>query len=280
MKNITTELKNHLAGEVTSLATCWKLTLTNSNVMGFTDHDNDILFDGVNYLAASGFTPTAVENTSNLSVDNLDMEGVLDSNNIKDNDIIAGLYDFAEVEIFRLNYKDITQGKMILRRGWLGEVKYGKSNFVAEIRGLTQKLSKTIGDLYSPSCRTNLGNLKCGVDLTPFTATGSVTSISSNRIFTDTLRIEANGFYNLGKITFTNGSNEGLSMEVKEFSQFVTTLVMPMPYDIQISDTYSIEAGCDKTFETCKSRFSNVINFRGEPHVPGTDRILQTSNTR
>ncbi|MDE5056044.1 phage BR0599 family protein [Wolbachia endosymbiont of Drosophila bicornuta] len=32
---------------------------------------------------------------------------------------------------------------------------------------------------------------------------------------------------------------------------------------------YSILAGCDKTFPTCRSKFNNTVNFRGEPYIPG-----------
>ena len=44
-------------------------------------------------------------------------------------------------------------------------------------------------------------------------------------------------------------------------------------------DTYNAIAGCDKTIGTCASRFSNAVNFRGEPYVPGMDKMLATSAT-
>jgi len=53
-----------------------------------------------------------------------------------------------------------------------------------------------------------------------------------------------------------------------------------MPFDIAIGDSFEIQAGCDKTFETCINRFNNAINFRGEPHMPGQDEILKTAGTR
>ncbi len=281
MKTISNELKMHLAGEVVTLATCWKLALTNGTVMGFTDHDRDINFESILYKAATGFTPTAIRNSADLAVDNLDIEGMLDSSAITDEDINAGLYDFAEIEIFQVNYTDLTQGSLKLRRGWIGEVTLGRGQFIAEVRGLTQRLSKTIGDLFSPSCRANLGDIKCGVDLAPFTKTGTITSVTDNRVFADSGRTEVAGFFDFGKITFTSGNNNGLSMEVKVFSAGGDMeLMLPMAYDVQIGDNYSIIAGCDKTFDTCKNRFNNVINFRGEPHVPGTDEIFKTAGTR
>ncbi|MCC7260039.1 MAG: DUF2163 domain-containing protein, partial [Alphaproteobacteria bacterium] len=279
-KSISAALQGHLAGEVTTLATCWKLTRTDSTVLGFTDHTEHLLFESVNYLASAGFTPSAVHTSADLAVDNLELEGVLDADAIAEEDVMAGLYDFAEIEIFMVNYADLSQGALKLRRGNLGEVTLKGGQFVAEVRGLAQRLSQTLGALYSPLCRAKLGDGRCGVDMGSHTETGSVTSVTSNQIFVDTARTEADGYFDFGKVTFTSGDNEGLSMEVKQFSSGRITLVLPMPYAIGIGDDYSIEAGCDKTLGTCIGRFSNAVNFRGEPHVPGIDRMLETAGTR
>ncbi|WP_353285542.1 phage BR0599 family protein [Wolbachia endosymbiont (group B) of Agrotis puta] len=37
---------------------------------------------------------------------------------------------------------------------------------------------------------------------------------------------------------------------------------------ISTGDKYSILAGCDKAFLTCKNKFNNTVNFRGEPYIP------------
>jgi uncharacterized phage protein (TIGR02218 family) len=57
-------------------------------------------------------------------------------------------------------------------------------------------------------------------------------------------------------------------------------LVLPMPYSIASGDTYNLIKGCDKTLITCAERFDNIVNFRGEPSVPGLDRMLETAGTR
>ena len=280
MKTISAELQAHLAGEVTTLSTCWKLTRRDTTVLGFTSHDTDLVVSGVTYRAATGFTPSMIRSTGNMAVDNLDIEGMLDDAAITEADIHAGKYDYAEIEIFQVNYADLTQGALKLRRGWLGEVSYGQSHFVAEVRGMTQKLARTLGELFSPACRASLGDARCKVDMESYTFTGAVTAVASNQMFTDSGREEAAGYFDHGVLTFTSGANEDLQMEVKSFSGGVMTLVMPMPYAIAIGDDYSITAGCDRSIETCIARYENAINFRGEPHLPGLDRMLQTSTTR
>lgn len=280
MKTISNGLRNALQEEVTTLATCWKMTRRDTQVMGFTDHDRDISFDGINYTAKSGFTPTAVTASASLNVDNLDVEGMLDAESISTADIMAGIYDFAEIEVFMVNYTDLSQGRMILRRGWLGEINLREGRFVAEVRGLTQKLAQNVGELYSAACRAKLGDGRCKVNLSAYTKTGTVGDASGRHDFTDATRTEASGYFAGGAITFTSGSNQGLSMEIKEYGAGRFVLVLPMPFEVSVGDAYTAIAGCDKSFSSCKAKFANSINFRGEPHVPGMDRLLETSSTR
>ncbi len=280
MKTLSTALKTHLAQEVTTLATCWKLTRRDGTVLGFTDHDQDIAFDGLTYEAATGFTPTAVESSAALNVDTLDIEGMLAAAHITEADLLAGRYDFAEIEVFLINYAAPQDGSMILRTGWLGEVRVQGGRFVAELRGLTQQLAQRIGELYSPACRADLGDARCQVNLSGVTVTGTVGSASGNSQFTDETRDEESGYFAGGVITFTSGGNAGLQMEIKAFTNGQFVLVLPMPYVISAGDDYEAVAGCDKTLATCVQRFDNAVNFRGEPHVPGTDRVLETAGTR
>ncbi len=43
---------------------------------------------------------------------------------------------------------------------------------------------------------------------------------------------------------------------------------------MQAGDAFTIRPGCDKSFATCRAKFDNAVNFRGFPHVPGTDQVL------
>lgn len=280
MKNISTELKAHLSNEVTTIATCWKLTRRDNTILAFTNHDKNLNIESIDYIANTGFTSSAIVSDNNLSVDNLEIEGIIDSIVITEEDILAGKYDFAEIEVFIVNYEDLTQGKLILRNGWFGEIKYEGGKFSAEMRGISEKLSHVIGDVYSPSCKVNLGSIKCGIDISAFKVSGTLTGVTDRRVCKDSSRSESSGYFNEGKITFTSGNNSGLEMEVKSFSAAgEIELVLPMAFDMNIGDSYDLEAGCDKSFETCRDRFNNVVNFRGEPHVPGMDMILKTAGT-
>jgi uncharacterized phage protein (TIGR02218 family) len=135
-------------------------------VQGFTDHVRELEVDGVTYKAASGYTRTATRSTADLAVDNLDVESVFSDDGITEEDLRTGKYDFAEVRMFLVNYQDLGQGILKLRRGWLGEVTIRDGMYVAELRGMTQKLQMTVGEVCTPNCSADLGDARCGFYLT------------------------------------------------------------------------------------------------------------------
>ena len=279
MRTLSSALQAHLAGEVTTLAMCWKITRTDSTVMGFTNHDQNIIFSGVTYIAATAFVPSTNKCNSNMAVDNLEVDGILSSGAITESDILAGRYDYAAIEVFLVNYNDLTQGKLSVRNGFLGQVTINKQQFTAEIRGVSQLLQETVGQVCSPSCNAALGDSRCTVNLSSFTFTASVTAVTSNQIFTASSLTQPAGYFTGGKLTWTSGQNSGTTMEIKEFTAGIISCVLPTPAQVQVGDSFTIVAGCDKSPLTCKSTFNNLVNFRGFPSVPGMNALLTTAGT-
>ena len=144
MKAATTGMNTHINSETTSLATCWKVTRKDGEVFGFTDFDRDLTVESIAYHAATGYTRSAIHTIANLAVDNLDIESAIDSEILNANDLRAGVWDGATVEIFLVNWSALNQGKVILKRGTVGEIVLKDSVFRAELRGLTQALSQQI----------------------------------------------------------------------------------------------------------------------------------------
>ena len=274
MKTASTQLATHIAGETTTLATCWKVTRKDGVVFGFTDFDRDLVIDNVTYEARTGYTRSAIHTISDLSVDNLDIESALDSEALAAPDLRAGIWDNAEVLIFLVNWNALSQGKIIMKRGTIGQVELKDAIFKAELRGLTQALSQQIGELYTPNCRADLGDTRCNINLAALTVASTVTAVSDRYGFTDSARVEANDYWSGGLITWTSGANTGRKIEIRLFTAGVFELFLPMPSDIVVGDGYAVQPGCDKSFSTCCGRYNNAVNFRGEPHVPGTDAVL------
>ncbi len=174
MKTISAGLDDHLNSRELTIATCWKLNRTDGIIMGFTDLDNNILFDigdgdgDVLYNASTGYTRTNITTTADLAVDNLEVDGVLDSSQITGNDIRAGRYDAAKIKMFIVNYENLSHGSLKLRSGELGDISQNNIEFKAELRGLMQKLTMEQLEVFAPGCRADFGNNPlCKVKATP-----------------------------------------------------------------------------------------------------------------
>lgn len=109
MKSLPPTLQAHLDTGVTTLAWCWRLTRRDGGRLGFTDHDRDLAFDSTTFAAATGFTASDIKDQVGLAVDNLEVESALSADALSEDELAAGLYDDARVEIWRVNWQDTGQ---------------------------------------------------------------------------------------------------------------------------------------------------------------------------
>ena len=276
-----------LQDETTTFAVFWKIERRDGVVQGFTSHVQDISYnDGagsVVYKAATGIVPSNIASSVGKGIDNLQIVGIINSSDIDESDIMVGRYDDAKVTIVLLNYENLLDTPLTLIKGYIGEVTLGRASFEAEVRSLLQRASQAIGKACSPLCRVKtLGDGECGVNLAGFTfAAQAVQSVVSRSIF----RSASAGvvgkpavFFAYGTLTWTSGPNSGKSVEVRSHNTsnpMEFTLSEPMPFPIGIGDQFTIVAGCDRRLETCRDKFANVLNFRGEPYIPGADAVLR-----
>ncbi len=278
-KSISVGLTTHIESDVTSLAQCVKIERTDGDMLGFTSHDADIVYDGVTYQADSAVDPTAIQQGSALEVPNLELTGLIDSDSLTEADLRSGKYDGAEIRIFLLNWQDTSQGPLKLLRGWLGEVKLFRGIYSVEVRGLMDALQDNLLRRYTPDCPWDLGDSNCGVDLTSVTQSGTVGTVTDNRTFTAAgLTISADDEFNGGVLTWTSGDNSGGVAEVKDSTLAgVITLYLKQPQDISVGDGFDIHPGCNKSLSECKDTYDNVLSFGGFPHVPNRDEIIDVS---
>ena len=287
MKTLSAAFLEHIEGARTSLVTCLLMVRVDGLVFGFHTYDEPLTYNGVVYEPAASFDPTDIAVANQMDVDNLTIEGVLSSDSITEDDLRAGRWDYAEFRLFQLNWSDLSMGEKKDRKGTLGQVVLGRQMFTAELLGMMQAYTTSIGEITSPGCRANLGDARCQVDLqfggspsvgspptTAFTVTGTVDAAPNFYTLTDAARVEPDGYFNNGVITFLDGQLEGLAFEVKTYTIGSWTVFVPLPYDAA-GRAYTMHAGCDKRFDTCRDRFNNTVNFRGENWLRGPDALVQ-----
>jgi len=284
-RTIGASLLSHFGLDVTTVTICYHILRKDGTELGFTDHDEDLTVSGLTYQSLAAADSSALKSMAGLSVDIADASIVLDAAGITKEDIMAGRYENAALWIFAVNYSAIAaQGSVTLSYGRIGEVKLNGEVATCEYRSLTQLLQKKIGRTYTPGCDAQLGDTRCGVDLdaspSSYKVNDTVAGVTSRAVFTASGTGDAD--YINGRIVWTSGDNNGLSMEIKTWpsASNTVTLILPMPFTIAVSDTFTAYVGCNKTFDDCKDRFSNGDNFRGFPHVPGFDKLHEHSGWR
>lgn len=281
-RTVPAGLQTALDTGVIALATCVKITAKDSTVYAFTDWPEDLIVSAVTYKTIGGYTASSIKSSAEMNVDNLDIVGYFDANGITIEDIRTGALDNAAVEKFKVNPRSISDGIIKLRAGTLGRETTGDVDYQLEFRGIFDKLQQSIGKVLTTVCRAELFDTQCGVNPASFTVTSTITGVTSRAKFQDTTRTEADDYFNNGVITFTSGSNNGYSREVRDYTLSTGEIetYLPFPYDVTATDAYSMKAGCDKSLADCRDKFSNVVNRRAEDFVPGLDKANESPKVR
>lgn len=267
----------HLEQEVTTLCHCWKLTRRDDVVLGFTDHDRTLVVDGVTYEPRSGFSASEARDTLGLAVDTVDVEGVLSSGGIAEEDVAAGRYDGARVATLLVNWRAPDQ-HAVIRAARIGRMTRADGKFVAELESPVAGLDRPAGRYVRRDCDAELGDARCGFDTGQpgFLAAGAVVAVEAPQVLSASgLGDHATGWFAGGVLTWTGGENAGLVARVAEHrvEGGVARLVLRDPdrHPPAAGDTFAVVTGCDKRFATCRAKFGNAGNFRGFPHLPGND---------
>ncbi len=268
---------------ITTRARAWALQRADGTVLGFTDHDRDLAFEGIAFRAGTGMTASAIVQGTGLAVDNTEAAGALSDAALREEDILAGAYDSATLTIWEVDWRDVAW-RRVLFRGSLGEITRAGGAFKTELRGLTEPLSKVGGRVFGALCPAVLGDARCGFDLslTGFAAEIRVAAVAEGGAVLDIPELPefADGWFVDGRARFLDGRAAGLSGPVRREERtgglrrlhlWSAPGIEPAPGDL-----LRIEAGCDKRFATCRLKFLNALNFRGFPHVPADGWLMVT----
>jgi uncharacterized phage protein (TIGR02218 family) len=277
MRTLSAALAGHLSGDATTMCHCWRVTRRDGTVLGFTEHDHDLTFDGTGFSAASGFQAADSEVASGLSVEAGEIAGGFSSIAISEADVIAGRYDGAKVEVFQVNWQAPDQ-RILLRVQEIGDVVAAGGAFRAELRRLTHRLDQVQGRIYGRRCDAVFGDRRCKVDVSnpAYRGSGTIAAVlDGTRIRVSGLDAAVAGFFRYGMVTFVAGANAGHVADIEDHRRdadgVTLSLWLPPPLPLAAGDTFAVTAGCDKSFATCGAAFANAVNFQGFPHMPGTD---------
>ena len=314
MRSVQAKTRAALQSDAVNLATCWYVKVRarflgqSQQIFMFTDHDKPIEVEddldpvrrslSGTYRAGTPFRRSAVKMESNLEIGSTEIEGVSSEmegpfrTQLRSSDLRAGVFDGADTTVFVVDVEDPTE-ITILIRGRINEVKVFRDGaFSLQVESWEHLLQQRVNIVTSAECRADLGDSDCRVPIRSpeWTKRGYVTAIESRTVvgaadpsypfqvfqtsITDAPTTD--GWFDLGAVYWRSGRNAGYTSEVAEGSATRVRLVYPTAYEIRVGDSFDIYPGCDKRFEgTCRGKFRNQQNFRGEPFLPGTDAVSQ-----
>jgi len=186
--------------DVLTTCLCWQLSRADGLQIGLTDHDAELVIDGLTHEPGSALSAGAFASTYDLRPSRADASGVFSSDALTEGDLIAGKWDGARVDVLRVNWM-APDDHVLIWSGRLSEISHGENGFAVEFISLKADLERPVGRVFSRLCDAALGDERCGVNA------------------------------------------DGRS--------------------------------CDQRFETCRDVFENIENFRGFPHLPGPDAVLE-----
>lgn len=184
---------------------------------------------------------------------------------------LQGGFDGATLTVRRYfagDWAELPAGNLVMFVGRVADIEVTGTAISMMCKSNLELLNiKMPRNLFMAQCIHTLYDEGCAANRAAFTSAGNVTIDSSRSEFTTDLA-QADGFFNLGVITFTSGENVGESRTVKSYASNVVSTMFPFQYLPLPGDTFDIVPGCDKTTATCNSVFNNVVNFRGFPFIP------------
>ena len=282
MKVLDPTLKEALSQKTLTLAWCWLITRVDGQQLGFTSLDVSFVIDGVTYLGTTGFNPGAAQQSQGVDrLDSQNLKGILDNSGISKAEIQSGIFNNAQVRKFLVDYTNLPSTLNLdppkhleLSVSYIGSIKQNSLGYELQTKDNLSKLDNQIGTTTSKTCRANLGDDRCRVDLAPYTHNLTVTGVINRRIFNVDGSL-ADKYFDRGRLQFSSGANNRLHRDIAFYVGNQIVLFQPAPFDITIGDTLTAIAGCAKTKLAC-IRFGNFANFDGEPDIPVTDIAVNT----
>ncbi|MEQ8767218.1 MAG: DUF2163 domain-containing protein [Planctomycetota bacterium] len=292
------------------LARCYRITARtpNGNVIGrvrLTDHPREIELTIDPDDAPETFLPTgAPEATARRSEMDLkgetrEIRGAIQPTTagVSLAWIKLGLFRRARVEEFLVDYRTPFQGPVRTDHYIIRSVPRRTGyEYQFEMTGLVAALEIPVTKPTGPLCTVELfsqGFGQCNASSSGFTETCEITAIVDRRTFTVDATDRSDGFWDGGKLYFnTSGSDNAFTThEIKTSTGTgakTLELAQPTGLPVSIGDNVQIWSGCNKgagigNWQTgtqdleghCKNRYDNLVNFQGDPHVPGLDRSVR-----
>ncbi|MBX9643871.1 MAG: DUF2163 domain-containing protein [Novosphingobium sp.] len=256
-----------------TVATFWRVVRRDGVTLGFTAHDRDLWFDGVLHRAAPGMVPSAIRRSAGFEADSAEVTGALSHDSISAFDLATGRFDGARVLIGLVDWESL--GTHVVYRGTIGSVAEEAGTFSADLVSRKAELGRDPVPRTSPGCRAAFCGPGCTLSPARFSHAGTLTAfdLASNAATISVSGTLSN--FTGGQLRWLDGPYAGLSTGIAGVLGSALLLEVPLDLAPPAGTRVLLREGCDRTLDTCATRFANAINFQGEPFLPGNDQITR-----
>lgn len=294
-KFIPIELQNHYDGDALTLCLLTRIRCKDGTLFAYTNLDVNVWYDPAAYDPGNngddwgylehradngGFSMARLDAAANMSVDNSELKFLPGTeNSITAEQIVSGIFDSADVRIYRVNYADLSMGHECVAVGQLGNARVAENFAFVEYRSLTDLLKQPEADMYTIPCRHIFG--KSPECPKPYTWTnGTVTAVDptdSQRIFGDAALTPEDDFYVPGVVEWLTGANAGAQDDIDQNTAGTFALSLPAKFPISVGDEFRVRQDCSKLWDDAEKGClyhwgaDRWKYFGGFPDIPVAD---------
>lgn len=291
MKQHSAELEALLISGDYVYANCFQITLRSGVRILWTDAELPVRLNADLYatgplISVDGFNEQIGLNTSTFTI-TLETDGADNINGVLVIPYICqGGFFNANITVYRAFAPTwaamfvAPTGFIIRGNGRMGEITSAGGTVIEfDVDSWTILLDAQMPrNIVQPFCAHNLYDSGCGISKASRAVGGTVSGDNVTTQFNSTL-IEDGGYFNLGFVIFNTGPCAGQQSTVRSYystasgpsmgSTFI--FVRPWPVAPNVGDAFTAYPGCDLLYTTCRDKFANLLNFKGEPFVPAAE---------
>lgn len=256
-----------------TVAMFWRVERRDGVTLGFTTHDRDLRFAGLLHRATPGMVPSSIRRNAGFEPDSAEVQGAISHDSLSAADLALGRFDGARIEMGLVDWESLETH--VIYRGAIGTVSEEAGRFSADLQSRKAELQVDRVPRTSPTCRAAFCGPGCALSAARFTHKGVVTSSEAlaNRVSLATA-VAADRLPG-GTLRWLDGPLAGQDAQILAADAAGLTLGVPLAEGLAAGTRVILREGCDRTLQTCATRFANAVNFQGEPFVPGNDLLAR-----
>lgn len=279
MRQVSDKMAALLESNQFVIAELYTITTVQNREYRYTNYDYSLIVDGKAYL----FDGPIIERDSLSYKIGIELDSLSVTVSIND-DVMLGSLPFLQAvhngQLDGARFKlervfmdpkhpfDTSAGTIKLFDGLIVEPDFTRNQLQFSVKSDLDVLSVQMPrDLYQPSCKNTLFDMRCGLIREEHAVFATVEDDSTLSRIVCTIA-KPQGYFTQGVVEFTAGLNASIKRTIRLHENGSLLLTLPLTQMPEVGEFIKVYPGCDKTMDTCSIRFNNLDRFRGEPFVP------------